>query len=185
MGVYLCAPTNGEPLNDVNVRNKPMQIRLVWIFFVAAIIQVIPFIVLAPELLVALKKALLISSYLFLCWGLINNLHYWSTRVILFGVLLNFVGIAANDCLMPVSPEAISISGMPELGTEWLGKVTPHGTGILLTMDQTNLWIFTDIFPVKLINAVLSLGDLVLVAGLLLFTAELLIRKTRNILDRF
>lgn len=149
------------------------NIRSIGIIFTAAVIQRVPFLVIPPDSLVGLKKTLLVISYLLLCWGLARNLHFWSVKIILCGVFLNFVAIVVNGGLMPVSPEAISLAGMTDLGSQWLGKVTPHSTGILLTVDQTRLWFLTDIIPWKEVKAVFSVGDVVLGAGLFLIFLEI------------
>jgi len=122
---------------------------------------------------------LLVASYLLLVWALVRNLHFRSVRVVLFGVLLNLTAIVANGGLMPVSPEARALAGMTDLGGAWLGKVTPQGTGILLTLDQTRLPVFTDIIPWDLVGGVFSVGDVVLGAGVLAFFVELVRRKPR------
>lgn len=159
--------------------DRAIGVRSLWAFFVAAAVQRLPFVLLAPDSLVGLKKALLVASYLLLVWALVRNLHFRSVRVVLFGVLLNLTAIVANGGLMPVSPEARALAGMTDLGGAWLGKVTPQGTGILLTLDQTRLPVFTDIIPWDLVGGVFSVGDVVLGAGVLAFFVELVRRKPR------
>ncbi len=152
-------------------------IRSIGVILVAAVIQRVPFLLLPPDSLVGLKKTILVASYLLLCWGLVRNLHFRSVHIILCGVLLNLVAIVVNGGLMPVSPEAISSAGMTDLGSAWLGKVTPHSTGILLTVDQTRLWFLTDIIFWKEVKAVFSVGDVVLGAGLVIFFGETIWRQ--------
>ena len=148
------------------------KIRSIWAFFVAAVAQRLPFALLAPDSLVDLKKTLLISSHLLLTWALLRNLSFRSVRLILAGSLFNLTAIVANGGLMPVTPEARSLAGMTELGSAWLGRVTPQGTGILLTADHTRLWAFTDIIPWNLVGGVFSVGDVLLGVGLILFFVE-------------
>ncbi len=154
-----------------------ISVRSWWAFFVAAAVQRLPFVLLPPQSLVELKKALLISSYLLLAWALLRNLHFRSVRVILAGSLLNLAAIVSNGGLMPVTPEARSLAGMAELGSAWLGRVTPQGTGVLLTVDHTRLWAFTDIIPWNAVGAVFSVGDVVLGVGLLAFFVEFMLHK--------
>ncbi len=137
--------------------------------------------------MVGLKKALLISSYLLLVWALLSNLHLRSIRLVLMGVLFNLSAILANGGLMPVSPEARHLAGMTDLGSAWLGHVTPQGTGILLNVSQTRLWAFTDIIPWDLVGGVFSVGDVLLGSGLVWLLVELLRhyfgRRTRRVID--
>ena len=160
------------------------KVRSVWAFFVAAAMQRVPFAFFAPDLLVEIKKALLISSYLLLAWTLVRNVNFRSVRLILFGSLLNLVAIVANGGLMPVSPQARSLAGMTELGGTWLGKVTPQGTGILLNVDQTRLWAFTDVIPWNQVGGVFSVGDVLLGVGLVLFFVELICWRRSTANDR-
>ncbi len=159
------------------VAGSTINVRTLWAFFVAAAVQRLPFVLLPPQSLVDLKKAFLISSYVLLAWALLRNLHFRSVRVILAGCFLNLAAIVANGGLMPVTPEARSLAGMTELSTAWLGSVTPQGTGILLTVDHTRLWAFTDIIPWNAVGAVFSIGDIVLGVGLLAFFVELMLQK--------
>jgi len=89
--------------------------------------------------------------------------------IVLLGTLLNFLAIIANGGLMPVSPEARLWAGKPTLGESGLGKVLPEGTGILLPIDQTNLWLLSDIIPINFIHIVISIGDILIAIGLLIF----------------
>jgi len=139
--------------------------------------QRVPFAILAPDSLVLLKRVSLVLSYVLLSWALLRNLHFRSVRVVMFGVLLNLTAIVSNGGLMPVTPEARSLAGMTELGDAWLGHVLPQGTGVLLTVDQTNLWAFTDIIPWDLVGGVFSVGDVVLGMGLVAFFAEFVLRR--------
>ncbi len=172
----------GESTVDAGQSRRGLaKVRVIWLFFVAAAVQKVPFVVLAPDSLVELKKALLVLSYLLLGWALLRNLSLRSVRIILAGSLLNLAAIAANGGLMPVAPGARSLAGMAELGHAWLGHVTPQGTGILLTVDQTRLWAFTDIIPWHQVKGVFSVGDVVLGLGLLLFVIELfLVGRSRS-----
>jgi hypothetical protein len=159
---------------------KARKIRLIWVFILAAVMQKLTFVLIAPDSFVELKKILLIISYLLLIGAVIRNLHFNSMKLILTGVLLNFIAIVVNGGLMPVSPEARSFAGMAELGSFWLGKMTPGGTGILLSVDHTRLWVITDIIPWRSFRAVFSIGDIVLGAGLILLCLEIIILNRKK-----
>lgn len=156
-------------LKSVVANFATIKIRFGWLIIIAVLVQSIPFALSAPSSFVELKKAMLVLSYVLLLWVLSHNLNFWGMRILLIGTLLNFVAIMANGGLMPVSPEARSWAGKPALGESGFGKVLPEGTGILLPIDQTNLWLLTDIIPINSIQAVLSIGDVLIAFGLLIF----------------
>jgi len=156
-------------LKSVSANLANIKIRFGWLIIIAVLVQSMPFALSAPSSFVELKKALLVLSYVLLLWALSRNLQSWGIRILLLGVLLNFLAIVANSGLMPVSPEARLWAGKSAIGVSEFGKVLPEGTGILLPIDQTNLWLLSDIIPVNLIHAVLSVGDVLIVFGLLSF----------------
>jgi Family of unknown function (DUF5317) len=140
-----------------------------WLAIIALLIRRIPFAVFPPADFISLKKAVLIISYPLLILVLLKNWRYISARLILVGVAMNFIAILANGGLMPVSPEARDIAGMLPVG---IGQVLPHGSGILLPLEQTRLWFLTDIIPVRAIYSIFSLGDVIMLCGLVLLIVE-------------
>jgi len=146
-----------------------IKIRFGWLIVIAVLVQSMPFALSAPSSFVELKKALLVLSYVLLLWVLSCNLQSRGMYIVLLGTLLNFLAIIANGGLMPVSPEARLWAGKPTLGESGLGKVLPEGTGILLPIDQTNLWLLSDIIPINFIHIVISIGDILIAIGLLIF----------------
>ncbi len=156
-------------LNSVAVNLATIEIRFGWLIIIAVLVQSMPFALSAPSSFVELKKAMLVVSYVLLLWVLSRNLNSWGMRILLIGTLLNFVAIVANGGLMPVSPEARLWAGKPAIGESGFGKVLPEGTGILLPIDQTNLWLLSDIIPINLVHAVLSVGDVLIAFGLFIF----------------
>ena len=159
-------------LNSVAANMAAIRIKLGWLIILAVLLQRMPFVLSVPSSCVELKKALLVLSYVLLLWALSRNLHLWSMRILALGSVLNFAAIVVNGGLMPVSPEARLQAGMTPIGQPGFGKVLPEGTGILLPVDQTNLWFLSDIFPVSLVGGVFSLGDVLIGVGLLFFFAE-------------
>ena len=159
-------------LNSVAVNLATIEIRFGWLIIIAVLVQSMPFALSAPSSFVELKKAMLVLSYVLLLWVLSRNLNSWGMRILLIGTLLNFVAIVANDGLMPVSPEARLWAGKPAIGESGFGKVLPEGTGILLPVDQTRLWLLSDIIPVSWAHMVISYGDIIIGIGLLIFAAQ-------------
>ena len=148
------------------------KIKMGWLIILAALMQKLPFVFSAPSSLEEIKKAFIIMSYVLLLWALSRNFHLWSVRVLALGTLLNFVSIATNGGLMPVSPETRLQAGMTPIGESGFGKLVPKGTGVLLPLNQTNLWLLSDIIPVPVVGGVFSPGDVVIAVGLLAFFAE-------------
>ena len=156
-------------LNSVAANMATIKIKSRWLIILALFLQRMPFALSAPSSFVELKKALLVLSYVLLLWALSHNLHLWSMRILLLGTVLNFAAIVANGGLMPVSPEVRLQAGMTPIGQPGFGKVLPEGTGVLLLVDQTNLWFLSDTIPISLVGGVFSPGDVVIAVGLLVF----------------
>lgn len=167
-GLFVGAPK----FKSLAANMAAMKIRLRWVIVAAVLLQRLPFALSEPSSFVELKKALLVLSYMLLLWALSHNCRLWSMRVVALGSILNFAAIAANGGLMPVSPEARLQAGMTDLGPSSLGMVLPEGTGILLSVDQTNLQFLSDIIAISAVGGVFSLGDVVIGVGLLIFFAE-------------
>jgi len=148
-----------------------IRVKFGWLIILAVVLQRIPFALSTPSSFVELKKGLLVLSYVLLLWALSRNFGFWSMRILALGTVVNFVAIVANGGLMPVSPEARLQAGMIALRPSSLGMVLPEGTGILLSVDQTNLQFLSDIIPISGVG-VFSPGDVVIGVGLLIFFAE-------------
>ena len=93
--------------------------------------------------------------------------------------MLNFVAIAFNAGLMPVSPEALSNANLSSIGAV-LGGVLPKGTGILLTIPQTKLWWL----PVRQLRLVYSIGDLIMLAGIIVLGIQIIYKAYPRINSR-
>jgi hypothetical protein len=90
------------------------------------------------------------------------------------GVLLNFVAVIFNAGLMPVTPEARLSAGMSSIGQTVIGGVLPEGSGILLTAEQTKLWLLTDIIPIEKLGAVCSIGDIIIMVGMIILGIQII-----------
>ena len=161
--------TRASKLNSVAANMAAIKIKFGWLIILAVLMQRMPFALSPPSSFVELKKALLVLSYVLLLWVLSRNLHLWSMRILALGTVLNFIAIVANGGLMPVSPEARLQAGMTPIGQPGFGKVLPEGTGVLLPVDQTNLWFLSDTIPISLVGGVFSPGDVMIAVGLLVF----------------
>lgn len=101
---------------------------------------------------------LLLASQLLVLGWVLANVHLPGTALIGAGLVLNAVVIAANGA-MPVSPEAIAAIGVEP-------TASPTGKHTLLT-DGTRLPWLADILPLPPLRTIISVGDVVLAAGLI------------------
>jgi hypothetical protein len=97
------------------------------------------------------------------------------------GTLLNFVAIAANGGLMPVSPEVRELAGMTFLDSSQFGMVLTEGSGVFLPLNQTNLWFLTDIIPAGHFGGAYSPGDVLIGMGFIIFLLEVVFGKSSAI----
>ena len=109
--------------------------------------------------------SLLLLSQLLVIAFLIANRQLPGTWLIAGGLLLNAVVIAANQA-MPVDPAAIRAIGME-------GATVPPGKHTLMT-EATRLPWLADIIPVPPLRSIISVGDLVLGAGVVPLTHALM-----------
>lgn len=125
------------------------------------------------------RRILLVASYLLLLTFVAANVRRPGIAVIGAGLLLNFVAIVANGGLMAITPETILKTGsLPDDAVvgEWL----PRSKDILLERGDVHLWVLTDRLtwdPVSPVFRAFSIGDVVILAGLILTLAELLLPR--------
>lgn len=143
----------------------------------SALIHRLPFAIFPRESFMDIKKICMILAYLILLWVLFKNFNFRSFRVMALGTLLNFTAIVANGGLMPLSPETRELANMTFMGPSQYGMVLPEGSGILLPVDQTNLWFLTDIIPASHFGGAYSPGDMLIIIAVIIFLLEILFRK--------
>lgn len=125
------------------------------------------------------RRILLVASYLLVLIFVAANLRRAGIAVIGAGLLLNFAAIVANGGLMAITPETLLKTGVvPDDAVvgEWL----PRSKDILLERDDVHLWGLTDRLtwdPVSPVVRAFSIGDLVILAGLMLTVADLLLPR--------
>jgi hypothetical protein len=150
------------------------QFNYWWLVIAAMMIHRLPFLLYTPSEAVTLKKIAMIVSYIILIFALLRNLKTIGFRLILVGVLLNFAAIIFNAGLMPVTPEARLSAGMSSIEQAVVGGVLPEGSGILLTAEQTKLWLLTDIIPIEKLGAVCSIGDVIILVGTVILGIQII-----------
>lgn len=115
------------------------------------------------------RSWLLTLSYLLLFFVVWGNRSLSGMVVVGMGLVLNFVVIMANGGFMPITPEALKRAGHANLAPTLESGALVKGTkDIVLTREETRLWILSDIFvlpsPLPLASA-FGLGDLFIALG--------------------
>lgn len=111
---------------------------------------------------------LLASQLLVAVWVLLNRYRH-GMPLIFLGLLLNAVVLAANGA-MPVAPEAIAAIGLP--GVEPLS-----GKHEIMT-DETRLPYLADVVALPPLRTIVSVGDVLLGAGIIPLMSELMTYRT-------
>jgi len=129
------------------------------------------------------RRVLLIVSYLILFVFVGANWRRLGITIIGAGLLLNFLAIAANGGLMPISPETMVRAGLLDrLASLEPGDSVPFSKDILLEEGDTHLRFLSDILvldnPADI--QAFSVGDTVIGAGLLVTLAELILPHPRR-----
>ncbi|MBW3562948.1 MAG: DUF5317 domain-containing protein [Actinobacteria bacterium] len=120
----------------------------------------------------AVSAAVLVLSQVLVVGWVVANRYRAGMPLILLGLLMNLVVIAANGA-MPVDLEAVNAAGgaTPVVA---LGKHEP------LT-EASRLAFLADIFAIPLLRTVVSAGDVVLAAGLIPLAHDLMTYRPRHV----
>lgn len=113
----------------------------------------------------AVSGVVLVLSQVLVVGWVVANRYRAGMPLILLGLLMNLVVIAANGA-MPVDPDAVSAAGGPT-------PVIALGKHETLT-DASRLAFLADIFAIPLLRTVVSAGDVVLAAGLIPLAHDLM-----------
>ncbi|MFO7173590.1 MAG: DUF5317 domain-containing protein [Bacillota bacterium] len=147
---------------------QELPFRYGWLVPLALALQLAAF--LFPGTVAA--RGLVLGSYVLLCYVLIANHRYQSVRLILLGVILNGVAIAANGGRIPVDVEAARSVGL-EVASLEDGADAKH---VALT-PETHLPFLGDVIPVPPpVGRVFSIGDIAILVGLFLLIQDLMER---------
>jgi hypothetical protein len=129
-------------------------------------------------------RILLPASLLLLVPFIGRNWSYRGIRLILVGLLMNLTVICLNGGLMPVSPEAVDAIGIRSSEDMTLGDHISGSKNVMLRSEDTRLSLLADTlitpWPRPYARAV-SLGDLVIAAGAVVATAEVLRRASSRL----
>ncbi len=117
--------------------------------------------------------ALILASYAILVLFAAVNIHHAGMGVVLVGVALNFVVIAANSG-MPVRADAIVAAGIVKPSEI---QNLDFGSKRHLERPDDRLTVLGDIIPVPVAGEVLSFGDLAMAVGVATVLVGLLRRR--------
>ncbi|MFQ5472489.1 MAG: DUF5317 family protein [Dehalococcoidia bacterium] len=123
------------------------------------------------------RRVLLLLSYIVLIGFVTVNLRRIGISIMGIGLLLNFLAIAANGGLMPVTPETLAQGGFPDHVS--VGEWVPGSKDVLLLREDVRLWSLGDRFVLDEFPRTLaySLGDVIILAGLVIFLGEMLLPR--------
>lgn len=144
------------------------QLRLPWLLFAGLALQIGVDVAAGRGVLADASTTglgLLIGSQVLVVAWLVINRTLPGVALVALGLALNAVVITANGA-MPVDPAAMRALGLGELQV-------PPGKHTLLT-DASRLPWLADIFPLPPLRSIISVGDIVLAAGLLPLTHALM-----------
>ncbi|MGB9794223.1 DUF5317 domain-containing protein [Caldisericum exile] len=122
-----------------------------------------------------------IISLILLFIFVLLNLNYHGMKIILIGFLLNFSAIIANGGYMPQYIDKLTIAG--EFEKIELLKQYGHFYNGILGSNQTKLKTLTDIIAIgkpTFLSGVYSVGDLIIIAGLIVFIFEFTKKRKRG-----
>jgi hypothetical protein len=119
-----------------------------------------------------LPLALVLGSFALTFGFAALNRRLPGMTLIAIGALMNFIVIAANGG-MPVSLDALDRAG---LGNPFEGGAVTKGAHHALD-DDDRVTFLADVIPIKVTANVVSAGDIVIWAGLLLLIQQLMVRR--------
>jgi len=124
-----------------------------------------------------LKIVLGVGSYFFALAPVWANRERWGVRIVGLGIALNLIAILANGGLMPVSPQARETTGKQAAApVNDVGRMVPKSKGVLLTPEDTNLYLLTDVIALgPPISKAISVGDVLIYGGVVFLGAEMLV----------
>lgn len=119
------------------------------------------------------EGCVLLLSYLLILGIVWKNRQLSGFRAIGLGLLLNLTVMMANGGFMPIQPGVLESFGHQHMATRMeSGFRVLHSKDVLLTREETHLWILSDVFafdPPLLSPTAFSPGDLLIAAGAFLF----------------
>ncbi len=128
------------------------------------------------------RRILIVASYALLLVFVASNIRRPGLLVIGLGLCLNLLPIVVHGGLMPITPETILRTGtLPEgvFPGDWL----TGSKDVLLAREDVHLWFLTDRLvwaDVSSVFRAFSVGDVVIIAGLVATLADLFMPRLRR-----
>jgi hypothetical protein len=149
-----------------------LKIQSAWLIPLAFLMQV--FVVFVPggrtTGLSDPAAVLTLISYMVLVVAVIINRRLPGMALIGMGLLVNFAVIAANGGFMPIESHVVELLGHGDrVQALEPGYRVYQAKDVILRREDTRLWILSDILvipPPFPLSSALSLGDVMLIAGL-------------------
>jgi hypothetical protein len=171
---FLLAVIVGLILRGRISRLAQVQLRGTPFIWVGLILRYLPLLFRLPflknyiDIITPYAPALFILSFILLIIGVAFNIARWPMIPILAGVTLNFAVVLANKGFMPVSEECLIRAGYD------MSKITSTALDMnhVLMTAQTRLPFLADIVAIPKpypLPQIISIGDILLCAGLFLF----------------
>ena len=157
------------------------DLRRGWLILLAFLIQLAVIRTITDPSSLGIKKAALAVTALMLLLAILPNLRWWAFRIFAAGFVLNTLAMAANGGLMPITPANHLLVADAGHETLSLGQTPPHSKVVLLAPSDTRLSFLSDIIYLSVPSPkVYSVGDLLLMAGLLTFLVEVAARAVHS-----
>jgi hypothetical protein len=126
----------------------------------------------------------MLISYVVLWCAVWLNQRLPGMRIVLAGITLNLIVIAANGGYMPVRPEALARIGYGDAAYQMQpGSIVLGSKDVVLPTQQAPLWMLGDVlvipepFPRP---TAMSIGDMLLAVGVFLFITQTAGRQTKR-----
>jgi hypothetical protein len=164
-------------LRGGNLRNfGNIRVRWAWLALAALTIQVV-LIDLLPNWSGAARLFFPLThlAILAVIWA---NRDLDGMRLLAAGVALNLIVIAANGGFMPVAPEVLVRAGIADsVESVPLYTRVARSKGLVLPRDEIVLGWLSDTIPLRPIQTIVSIGDVLMVPGVFLFVEKAMLRQ--------
>ena len=156
-------------------------VRRGWLIILAFSVQLAVILTVTDPTALNIKKAVLLITLVIVLFGLLPNLRWWCFRIFAVGFVLNVLVISANGGLMPVTPENHQKVAGREAESLRLGQTPPHSKNVLLESSDTAVRFLSDTVYLSFPSPkIYSIGDLFLMAGLVVFLVEAPVAAVRS-----